>query len=117
MRKIILSVVLLVSACVMFNSCTKDDDLLSYAQTESVVAEGETYPDSVKAAIDYCYEQIFTIPDIYEHLPYDMLTPTSDTTERLLIVLYADDYTDVFGDTIAEGHEYEIICWYMGREY
>lgn len=117
MRKVILSVLVLLSVCVTFNSCDKDDDLLAYAGTESNVAKGETYPDSVKQSIDYCYDEIFTIPDIYENLPAEMLKRTDDTSERLSVVLYADDNTDVFGDTIGEGHEYEIICWYLGREY
>lgn len=116
MRKLILSVCVLLASCVMY-SCSTEDDLLSEAQTSSIVDKDEEYPDSVKESIDYLYAEAYKWDYLTEQMPADMLRPTTDTTQRLLTLLWLDDNTDEFGDTLAEGHEWEIICWYLGREY
>lgn len=116
MRKVILSVCVML-ACVVLGSCSTEDDLLSEAETSSIVDRGEEYPDSVKQSIDTLYAEVYKWDYFTNQMPADMLKPTTDTTERLLTLLWLDDNTDEFGDTLAEGHEWEVICWYLGREY
>lgn len=105
----------LLCTLVSVTSCA-DDGVLSPVDIE-LLATNDTMPEQVKVAVDYCYQQCFELDYLYAQLPDTMKQRVSDYVKKLEVVLWCDDNTDEFGDTVGEGSEYETICNYIGREY